>query len=162
MEYRSECGVLENKRVRYYFRYPVAAPFGEYYSEVAKKCLLWAQKEYGEYSGRGITYRFLADASFCGDGITSVTVNFYVDEKGEGRQKQNFYAQNWIDSGRVLPIFALKAKNIVKSIPKNAIGYFISNGEICFFAEKGQKNPTGVKFGKLSQEIFLQNLKKSS
>ena len=154
MEYRVECGILQNPRVRYYFRYPIGKPFDNYYSDVAKKCIHWAEKEFADYLGRGITYRFFAGISFCGDGVSSVTMNFSLNEKGGGQQMGSFYAQNWLDSGYILSLRLIAGKELSKKLAKNSNFYFDSNGELCFFDEKGQKNVTGVKFGKLSQEIL--------
>ena len=162
MEYFSESGVLENVRVRYHFRYPIGEPFGDFYRELAKACRGWLDREYSEYQGRGITYRSNALITYSEEGITSVTLDISLFEKGTGDVKRRFSSQNWLADGRILPLFALKDKNMQKSFVHKVLGYFVSGGEIYIFDEKGQKFATGVKYGKLCQEILPNNLKNRS
>jgi hypothetical protein len=89
-EYKSECACLDNRRVRAYFRYPVGAPFGDFYAELAECCRDFLAREYSSYSGRGLSYRFCADVIYSESGMTSVVLSASLNEKGLEREKRNF------------------------------------------------------------------------
>ena len=151
MEYFSESGALENARVKYHFRYPIGGPFGNFYRELSKSCRTWLDREYSGYSGRGLLYRLNARVVYSSEDITSVVTDISVLERGSAEAKKSFFAENWLDDGRILPLFAIREKNMPKSMLKGACGYFVNGGEICLFDEKGQKIATGVKYGKICQ-----------
>ncbi len=158
-EYKSECVCPENRRVKAYFRYPIGEPFGDFYSEIAERCRGFVEREYSGYSGRGLTYRFFASVIYSQNGVTSVTLDFSLNEKNGGKIKEQFFAQNWLDDGRILPLFALRDKKLTAKKLSHACGYYILDGEIFLFDEAGQKFASGVKNGNLCQKILPNNLK---
>ena len=101
MNIKSESFVCENRRVRGSMRYPVGDVFGDFYAQLAKKCRIWLEREYSEYSGRGLTYRFFCDAVKAECGIVSVTSEIALYEKGRGLIKRNFFARTWLSDGRI-------------------------------------------------------------
>ncbi|MBE6599995.1 MAG: hypothetical protein E7640_02150 [Ruminococcaceae bacterium] len=129
-------------------RYPVGEPFGEFYAELAEKCLEFATREYSEYSGRGIFYRALFDVVYSGD-VTSVLCEITVRERGVGILSKNVFAQNWLNDGRILPIARIFKKALKKSGKINANEYFCRGSEIFAISKKGEKVKTEVKLGNL-------------
>ena len=157
-EYISTVCVLDRLRVRAQFRYPVGGAFGEFYAELAKRCIAWLENEYATYSGRGITLRFSAEALRDQSGITSVLLCVSLYEKGDGKLEERRFAQNWLDDGRLLPISRFLDKKTQKTLSLNGAGCCVLGGEIVILEKNGEKNPIGVKIGNLSQEILSQNL----
>lgn len=83
------------------FRYPVGGVFGDFYERVAEVCREWAEREYAEYRGRTLTYRFSARAETSDDGETLVGCEFLLSERGVGRIAQNAFSHKWCDDGKM-------------------------------------------------------------
>lgn len=158
-EYKTESALLAGGRVKASFRYPVGGAFGDFYAELAKKCQDWLTAEYSECSEHGLTYVFFAETVYSECGIYSVILQTLLRKRGVGKVGEMYSAQNWLDGGRLLPIYdAIDKKAQKRHCPKQG-EYFIVRGDIFILAKTGEKISTGVKIGNLSQEILSDNLK---
>ncbi|MBQ8388456.1 MAG: hypothetical protein IJX46_05995 [Clostridia bacterium] len=83
------------------FRYPVGGAFGDFYENVAAACREWAEREYSEYTGRMLTYRFSARVTDNDDDGAAVFCEFVLSEKGSGSVARNTFAHRWSMNGRV-------------------------------------------------------------
>jgi hypothetical protein len=82
-------------------RYPVGGAFGDFYEKVAKACREWAEREYPEYSGRMLTYRFAACVTDNLDGRVTVLCEFALSEKGIGTVARNVFSHAWGKNGKL-------------------------------------------------------------
>ena len=160
-EYRSECALFRFGKIKAQFRYPVGEPFGNFYEELAEKCKIWAEREYSDYRGKGIRYRFSAKIEEQGD-IVPVILSVRLYEKGIGKTAEMNFAHNWLANGRMLPVFEAIDKKTRKKHNLNDAEYCIEREEIFILSKKGEKISTGVKIGNFSQEFSPYNLKNLS
>ncbi len=132
-------------RVRADIRYPVGEPFGEFYAELAEKCLEFTAREYAEYAGRGIFYRAVFDVVYAGE-VVSVVGDISVRERGVGIVKKRVMAQNFLPDGRLLPMTRIFGKK-GRATSKCGTGeYCVLGGSVFAIEKNGEKTDTGVKF----------------
>ena len=157
--YKTEYFVPGNRRVKMSLSYPVGEGFLSFYEELACGIKDWAAREYSEYSGRGIIYRFSASITHSDELLTSVLCRVSVHERGAGQIAQNIFAQNFL-CGKLFPISVLLSSKDVSRKAQKHVSLFALDGILHFVSNNGEICKTDIKISHLYQKNSAYLLKK--
>ncbi len=157
--YKTEFFVPENRRVKMSFSYPAGEMFGGFYEELVQRIKDFAAREYSEYSGRGIMYRFSANISHFDGVLTSVLCRVSVHERGVGQVAQNVFAQNFA-GGKMIPLSLFVPFRAILGKRARDCELFFLSGVLHFVSKNGEICKTDIKISQLQQKNSAYLLKK--
>ena len=150
--YKSEYFMTGNKKVKMSFIYPSGEEFGGFYEELTAQIKSWAEREYSEYSGRGMTYRFSASISHSDGILTSVLCRVLLSERGRGALAENVFAQNWV-YGRLASLSDfIASKEVLRKAGKRA-ELFVLDDALHFVSNNGEMHKTDIKISDFTKKI---------